>query len=131
MHSADSSSVGAPRGGYRQHRAEARSLEARAYFGGPDATVPASRKTRVLQLSDGQGTVKAVTTTKLTQRNKRRATDLAGLKEHFSEDGSQDFLGHISDPKNLADCLTKRCEHSSEPVRRLRAVVRGGELVVP
>ena len=114
---------------YKQGRP--RSLEARAYFGGPDATVPVSRKTRVLQLSDGQGTVKAVTTTKLTQRNKRRATDLAGLKEHFSEDGSQDFLGHISDPKNLADCLTKRCEHSSEPVRRLRAVVRGGELVVP
>ena len=43
-----------------------RSLEARAFFGGADATVPVSRKTRVLQLSDGQGTVKAVTTTKIT-----------------------------------------------------------------
>ena len=108
-----------------------RSLEARAFFGGPDATVPVSRKTRVLQLSDGQGTVKAVTTTKLTQRNKRRATDLAGLKEHFAEDGSGDFLGHIPDPRNLADCLTKRCELKSEPVQRLRVVVRGAELVVP
>ena len=93
--------------------------------------MPVSRKTRVLQLSDDQGTVKAVTTTKLTQRNKRHATDLVGLKEHFSEDGSQDFLGHIPDPKILADCWTKRCDHSSEPVGRLRTVVRGGELVVP
>ena len=108
-----------------------RSLELRAFFGGADATVPVSRKTRVLQLSDGQGTVKAVTTSKLTQRNKRRATDLAGLKEHFSEDGSSDFLGHIGDPKNLADCLTKRLDPNAMPVRRLRVVVRGDELTVP
>ena len=89
------------------------------------------RKARVIQLSDGQGSVKAVTTTKLTQRNKRRATDLAALKEHFAEDGSGDFLGHIPDPRNLADCLTKRLEFQSEPVRRLRTVVRGGNLIIP
>ena len=121
-----------------------RSLEARAFFGGPDATVPVSRKTRVLQLSDGQGAVKAATTTKLTQRNKRRATDLEDGCEFlrwpgdltsrwpdFAEDGSGDFLGHIPDPRNLADCLTKRCDFKSEPVQRLRVVVRGGELTIP
>ena len=101
-----------------------RSLEARAFFGGADATVPVSRKTRVLQLSDGQGSVKAATTTKLTQRKKRRATDLAGLKEHFAEDGSGDFLGHISDPRNLADCLTKTVREVTKtdapPRRRTR-----------
>ena len=87
-----------------------RGPEARAFFAGAGAEVPVQRKARVIQLSDGQGSVKAVTTTKLTQRNKRRATDLAALKEHFAEDGSGDFLGHIPDPRNLADCLTKRLE---------------------
>ena len=76
-----------------------RSLEARAFFGGADATVPVSRKTRVLQLSDGQGTVKAVTTTKLTQRNNRRATDLAELKKHFAERRFRRLLGAHPGPK--------------------------------
>ena len=85
-----------------------RTLEARAYFGGPGATAPVDRKTRTVSLSDGQSTVKTVTSTKLTQRNKRRASDIGSLREHFSEDGSGDFLKHIADVLNLSDCLTKK-----------------------
>ena len=108
-----------------------RTLEARAYFGGPGATAPVDRKTRTVSLSDGQSTVKTVTSTKLTQRNKRRASDIGSLREHFSEDGSGDFLKHIADVLNLSDCLTKKMSLFSEPIDRLRRVLRGSKLLIP
>ena len=72
------------------------------FTGGAD-----ERTVRVIGFSDGGGTVSTVLSSKVTTPNKRRAADVASLREMYS-DTSKDSLSHIQGERNPSDPLTKK-----------------------
>ena len=87
----------------------------------------------VVTLMDNRGAVSAVTTTKLSVKNKRRAGDLAGLRDYYGdgENAAAACLEWIPDPQNLSDRITKRTSRKSDPVRAIKAAAREGRVVIP
>ena len=84
-------------------------------------------------LCDNNGAVSAVTTTKLTVKNKRRAGDLSGLRDYYgdAEEAEACALQWCPDPLNLSDGLTKRVARRSAPVRAIKDAARSGWITLP
>ena len=55
------------------------------------------RTIRITAFSDGGGTISTVLSSKITARNKRRAADVASLREMFNDNNTNgDILSHVA-----------------------------------